>query len=97
MNEIKKGNNGFFIGDDETNPLATIEYLEKGNNVIVANHTYVDPSLRGQGIAKMLLETLVDFARKENKKIIPVCSYVKAEFERNKGYHDVIYQENDKK
>jgi predicted GNAT family acetyltransferase len=97
MNEVKKGNQKFYIGDDEAEALGVIEYQEQGEKVLVANHTYVNPSLRGQGIAKMLLDALVDFARKENKKIIPVCSYVKAEFERNKGYHDVIFTENDKK
>ena len=31
---------------------AEITYIPKGEGVIDANHTFVDPSLRGQGVAR---------------------------------------------
>ena len=45
--------------------------------------------LRGQNIAKQLLNKLADLAREENKKIIPVCSYVVAQFNKSNEYDDV--------
>jgi len=39
-----------------------------------------------------LLETVVDFAREENKKIIPVCSFAKAEMNKNEDYKDVLHK-----
>lgn len=92
MLEIKKGTNKFYMGDSEENPLAEITYIISGENIITADHTYVSDELGGQGIGKLLLKKLVDWARKENKKIIPLCTYVKAQMEKNEEYYDMIYK-----
>ena len=90
MLEIKKGNNRFYIGETEDTAIAEITYQVKGND-LVADHTYVSDELRGQNIAKRLLNQLADMAREENKKIIPVCSYVVAQFNKSNEYDDVKY------
>lgn len=38
-------------------------------------HTEVMPEYGGQGIARRLVMLVADEARKQNKQIIPVCSY----------------------
>ncbi|MCQ1530442.1 GNAT family N-acetyltransferase [Lutispora saccharofermentans] len=58
---------------------------------MIIDHTYVSDELAGQGVGKLLLKELVDWIRKENKKIIPLCPYAKAQMEKNKEYHDTIY------
>ena len=68
---------------------AEITYVPKGEGVIEANHTFVDPSIRGQGVAHQLVDQLADFARKENLKIYPTCPYVVALFEKSTEYDDV--------
>ena len=68
---------------------AEITYIPKGEGVIDANHTFVDPSLRGQGVARQLVDKLADFARDENLKIYPTCPYVVALFEKSTEYDDV--------
>ena len=68
---------------------AEITYVSKGEGVIEANHTFVDPSLRGQGVARRLVDRLADFARDENLKIHPTCPYVVALFEKSTEYDDV--------
>lgn len=88
--EIKKGDHKFYIGDSEENPLAEITYQQKDENTIIADHTYVSEELRGQGIAGKLFNVLVDFAREENVKIVPVCSYVQKKMEGSKEYEDLI-------
>lgn len=88
--EIKKGNNRFYIGESEENPIARITWKNGGNNVIIIDHTIVDPSLRGQGIAGKLLDTVVEMARAENLKIVPVCSYAVVKMGRNDKYKDVL-------
>lgn len=92
MIEIKKGTKSFYVGNSEENPIAEITYKKSGENVITADHTYVSDELGGQGVGKLLLKELVDWARKENKKIIPLCTYVKAQMEKNEEYHDMIYK-----
>ncbi|MFP4287230.1 MAG: GNAT family N-acetyltransferase [Candidatus Izemoplasmataceae bacterium] len=89
MEEIKKGPHMFYIGENETEAIAYIKYIPKKDNVIIANSTYVDPSLRGQQIAKKLLDRLALFAKEENLKIEPTCSYVVKAFERYSEYDEV--------
>ncbi len=69
--------------------LAKITYRYESADCIAVEHTIVDESLRGQGVAKKLLDTLVSFARAENLKIRPLCSYVAAAFAKDETYRDV--------
>ncbi len=87
--EIKQGNRCFYLGDDEANAIAIIKYKVKSDDEIVANSTFVDPSLRGQNIARKLLDRLADYAREQGWKIEPTCSYVVRAFERYDAYDDV--------
>ena len=91
MLEIKKGTKSFYIGDSEKNPLAEITYAVYNENLIIADHTYVSEELNGQGVGKLLLKEFINWARVENKKIKPVCSFVKVQMEKNSEYHDMIY------
>jgi hypothetical protein len=91
MIEIKKGITSFYIGDSEENPLAEMSFVSSSEKLIIIDHTHVSEELNGQGVGKLLLKELVDWARKENKKITPLCPYAKAQMERNKEYNDMIY------
>lgn len=90
MPEIKKGNQQFFIGDDETSAIAYVTFKDKNESTIIVEHTFVSDELRGQGIAGKLYKTIIDYARKENKKIIPECSYIKSKMEQNKADQDLL-------
>ncbi len=91
--EILRGDNKFYIGEDENNPIAQITWKDKDEQTIIADHTYVADELRGQGIAGKLFNKLVAFAEQENKKIVPECSYVKAKFERSKELQHLLSEE----
>lgn len=88
---IKKGINKFYIGDIEESPKAEITYLNDGDNKIIIDHTFVSEELRGQRIGQQLIKKVVDFARQENKKIIPKCPFAEKEFNKNKEYEDVLF------
>ena len=88
--EIKKGNNRFYIGESEKNDIARITYYYQEDTVIVINHTFVSPELRGKSIAGNLLKKVIDFAKEDNLKIIPVCSYAVLKMTRNSEYNDVL-------
>ena len=57
---------------------------------IIADHTAVDDSLRGTGVARALVERLVADARSEGFMIVPVCSYVVAQRKRHPEWSDVM-------
>lgn len=57
---------------------------------MVINHTQVFDGYEGQGIARQLVMAAVDFARKNNRTILPVCSYAKAVLTRTDEYNDIL-------
>ncbi|WP_374667873.1 GNAT family N-acetyltransferase [Acinetobacter sp.] len=93
MTQIQHSDNGqqgeFFISNETGQRIAEISYIWCGEKTIDANHTWVDDSLRGQGTARQLLDVLVNFAREQNLKIIPSCSYVEAMFKRDQSLSDL--------
>lgn len=90
--EFTKGENKFFHQNDEGEEIAVITYKpsEDSDDVVEADHTFVDPSLRGQGIAEQLVERLVEEMEDEGKKIKPVCPYVVKLFDRKPDKYDHI-------
>lgn len=82
-------NGEFYLDDDLGKRIAEISYIWNGEDKIIANHTWVDDSLRGQGVARQLLDTLVDFTREKQLKIVPTCSYVEVMFRREKSFADI--------
>ena len=56
----------------------------------IADHTYVPHEMRGQGVAQVLVEALVEDAREQGFKIVPQCSYVAALFRRHPEWADLL-------
>lgn len=79
----------FFTLNDAGKRIAEISYVWSGEDKIIANHTWVDDALRGHGVARQLLDVLVEFARQKRLKIVPTCSYVDVMFRRDKSFADV--------
>lgn len=86
--ESKHG--GVFFLEESGHRIAEITYQWKDKTTIIADHTWVDGSLRGQGVARKMLDTLVEFARDKQLKIVATCSYVEVMFRRDKGLADVV-------
>jgi predicted GNAT family acetyltransferase len=89
---IKKGTNKFYVGESNDNFIAHITYVFKEDNVIAVDHTFVSPELRGKSIAAKLLAEVVNMARTEHLKVIPICSYAVAKLTRNDEYEDILYK-----
>lgn len=86
LNENKAG--AFTINEDGKQVGEMVVDI-KGNNLTVY-HTEVAPEAEGKGYAKELLNTMVDYARKNNMHVIPLCPYVSAQFRRHpEDYADV--------
>lgn len=68
---------------------AELTYSKAGNNKIILDHTEVSDKHRGEGLGKKLVVHSVEFARKGNLKILPLCPYARAVFSRNKELRDV--------
>jgi predicted GNAT family acetyltransferase len=88
MFNINEANNLFYIGNDENSIQGKIDYSVE-DKVLTIWHTEVGDSLKGQGAGSALVAYAVDYARKHQLKINPVCSYALAQFEKKPDYADV--------
>lgn len=90
MVNIQSDHNSFFIlSDDNRTRLAEITFVYTGDELVIIDHTLVDESLKGRGIAKQLVAKVVERMREEGRKIIPLCPFAKAIFDRTPEYNDI--------
>lgn len=90
LKEIKKKENKFYLGDDSERPDAALIFSLREGGIISIDSTFVSPALQGQGIGRRLIEKAVEYARRENMKIIPVCSYAKKILSEDEQYADIL-------
>lgn len=64
--------------------------LGAGPDQFIINHTNVDPEFGGRGVGKELLMKLVDYARTNHIKVIPLCPFAKKMFEKDESIRDVV-------
>lgn len=83
------GKGMFYVGHDGA-ILAEMVYTMPSDNKMIIEHTEVDDSLSGQGVGKQLLHTAVEYARTNHIKIIPLCPFAKATFDKTKDWQDVL-------
>lgn len=61
---------------------AFLEYRAQGPEVLAFTHTFVPPELRGRNLAAILTRYALEDARRQGKKVAPLCSYVAVFMER---------------
>ena len=78
-----------YATDGEGNLIAEITFpISDGAAEI--NHTFVDASLRGQGVAGKLVLEAVQQLKKEGLKVKPTCSYAVKWFSEHTEYADML-------
>ncbi|WP_210367321.1 GNAT family N-acetyltransferase [Bacillus sp. REN3] len=82
----------FVVKDEQGNEAGEITYVRDGEDTLVINHTGVNPQHRGQGLAEKLVSHVVEKAKKEGLKIVPVCWFAKKEFDEKESYREVLKQ-----
>lgn len=83
------GDNEIQLKNENDEVVAEVLFPNSTDNVVNITRTFVDPSLRGKGVANKLLEAVAIKLREENKKAYPTCSYAVKWFERHNQYSDV--------
>lgn len=57
--------------------MGEVDYIDIDDHTVNITHTFVDPSLRGQGLASKMLQEVFKYLHENNKKVICSCSYAK--------------------
>jgi predicted GNAT family acetyltransferase len=74
----------------DNNLLAEVTFPNVDENTVDINHTFVDDSLRGQGVAGKLMEATALYLRSQGKKAVLTCSYAISWFEKHTEYQDIL-------
>lgn len=93
MTTIKQednGKKGRFVIYEHEELAGEMTYTWAGKDKFIIDHTGVDEKFGGKGFAKDLVMEGVDYARKNNLKIIPLCPYAKSRFDRDDSIRDVL-------
>ncbi len=88
--KLEKNGKGAFVIEDGGERVAEMEIGISGNNLVVY-HTEVAEELKGQGIAKDLLSKMVEYARHHHLKVVPLCPYVSAQFNKHPDQYADIW------
>ena len=73
--EFQYEDNRIFLPDGTGGVLAEITFPAGADGVCVIDHTFVDGSLRGQGLAGRLMEAAVAALRQSGRQARTACSY----------------------
>jgi predicted GNAT family acetyltransferase len=86
----QEGRGAFFISNEAGERVAEMTYAAYGDSAFNIDHTEVDPSLRGQGVAEELLDAAVRHARDNNLKIRATCRFALKKLQHGREYADVF-------
>jgi predicted GNAT family acetyltransferase len=87
----EKGHRGAFYIERDGERIAEQTFSSAPDRkMVLIDHTEVSESLRGQGIARQLTLAAVEWARQNHLKLVPVCPFAKAVFDRDPSIHDVL-------
>lgn len=67
-----------------------ITFTRRAPGVISADHTGVPKAMAGQGVARALLDHMLQDARDNGFRIIPVCSYVRGQYARHPEWAELF-------
>lgn len=70
--------------------IAEITFPALGGDTVAIERTFVDASLRGQGIAGQLMHRAAEQLRRAGKKARPVCPYAEKWFSAHPEYADLL-------
>lgn len=87
--DFKHESDRIYLENEKGECIAEVTFPEVSENKVNINHTYVDGSLRGLGIADKLLTELVKDLKKNNKKAVVTCSYAAGWLEKHPEYEDL--------
>jgi predicted GNAT family acetyltransferase len=71
---------------------AKLDYIRDGKNFVIT-HVGVHPELRGQGLAGHIVEASLAYAKENDLRVIPMCSYAAAYIRRHPQFLELMDQE----
>lgn len=84
--------NRIYAKDKTGKVVAEITFPPVKDGIVNIDSTFVDESLRGQGVAGKLIKLVVDELEKSGRKAICTCSYAVTWFEKHPEFSHLLAQ-----
>ena len=81
--QFLKGENRIYAMNNNNETIAEVTFYEIENGVYNIDHTFVDNSLRGQGIGSKLVKEAVDIIKEKGAKVEATCPFASKWMEEN--------------
>ncbi|GIZ08992.1 GNAT family N-acetyltransferase [Flavobacterium sp. UMI-01] len=87
----KNKHNGAFEINNNGKTVAQMTFRFSGATKIIILHTEVDSEYKGQGLGKLLLSNAIAFAQESALKILPLCPFAKAYFDKHPEWNSIVF------
>jgi len=81
---------GYAMATENEKRAGAMTYSVAGKELIIIDHTEVQPEYNGKNVGSQMLYKIVDMAREKNIKIIPLCPFAAAMFKKLDDIKDVL-------
>jgi predicted GNAT family acetyltransferase len=81
----------YFAAAQDGSLLAEILFPARSASVIEVTRTFVDPSLRGQGMADLLMQKVIAYAQSQGLRLLPSCEYAKRWMDKHPEHQALLY------
>ncbi len=88
--DFTHSSNQIALYDEEGRLTAEVTFPDVDTDTVNIDHTFVDDSLRGQGVAGQLMKAAAEQLRSQNRKAVLTCSYAVNWFGKHPEYEDVV-------
>ena len=89
MNFIAEENR-IYLNDENGELVAEVLFPALSDTTVDITRTFVDESLRGQGVAGKLMGAAARQLRAQGKKAVLTCPYAIKWFEKNSDFSDIL-------
>ena len=89
----RSGNGGVLTLNKEDEEVGRLTYtIFPDENKLVISYVLVHSKFEGKGMGKYLVEEGIKFARENNWKVYPHCSYARSVMHRRKDVDDILLE-----
>ncbi|MGZ5210803.1 MAG: GNAT family N-acetyltransferase [Kaistella sp.] len=89
----KSGNGGVITLNNDNEEVGRLTYtIFPEDQKLIISFVLVHPQFEGRGMGKYLVEYAIKFARENNWKIYPHCSYARSVMNRMTDVEDILLQ-----
>lgn len=90
----RSGNGGYLtLNNDDSEEIGRLTYtIFPDDHKLIISFVLVHPKFEGRGMGKYLVQEAIKFARENNWKVYPHCSYARSVMTRMNDVEDILLQ-----